>query len=29
VTTMEHAHGVSCVAIEKVNGQWQVDIDTL
>jgi secreted PhoX family phosphatase len=27
VTTMEHAHGVSCVAIEKVNGQWQVDID--
>jgi secreted PhoX family phosphatase len=27
VTTMEHAHGVSCVAIEKVNGKWQVDID--
>ncbi|MEL6384959.1 MAG: PhoX family phosphatase [Cyanobacteria bacterium J06626_18] len=28
VTTMEHAHGVSCVEIEKVNGTWQVVLDS-
>jgi hypothetical protein len=28
VTTMEHAHGVSCVEIEKVNGKWQVVTDS-
>jgi secreted PhoX family phosphatase len=28
VTTMEHAHGVSCVEIEKVDGKWQVVTDS-
>ncbi|MEM1251158.1 MAG: PhoX family phosphatase [Cyanobacteria bacterium P01_H01_bin.21] len=28
VRTMQHAHGVSCVEIEKVNGTWQVVLDS-
>ncbi len=28
VRTMEHAHGVTCVEIEKVNGKWQVVTDS-
>jgi hypothetical protein len=28
VRTMQHAHGVSCVEIEKVNGKWQVVLDS-